>query len=150
MGFESEPITSVAIGRLTKGGPQFVVYSAAGKCGTQSSDEYITYAAGYAFNADGTFGLNDYNLSVSSVGGTAAIGPVTFADFNGALAGIDHQRALLERDAGQAAGHDAGAIAPGEHERAQVHVTRRHALLHASGAGGQRQRRLRDEVLDRK
>jgi hypothetical protein len=83
MGFESEPITSVAIGRLTKGGPQFVVYSAAGKCGTQSSDEYITYAAGYAFNADGTFGLNDYNLSVSSVGGTAEIGPVTFADFNG-------------------------------------------------------------------
>jgi hypothetical protein len=86
MGFESEPITSVAIGRLTKGGPQFVVYSAAGKCGTQSSDEYITYAAGYAFNADGTFGWNDYNFPVSYgglIGGTAEIGPVTFADFNG-------------------------------------------------------------------
>ena len=43
-----------------------------------------------------------------------------------ALARIDDERAVLERDPGQAAGCDADAI-PGEHEGPQIDMARRHA-----------------------
>src|SRR5215468_948783 len=64
-----------------------------------------------------------------------------------ALARIDDQRARLERHARETSGNDADAIAAGEHEWAQIDVARRHALLDAGRARGERQRRLRDEVL---
>src|SRR6476661_9137747 len=63
-----------------------------------------------------------------------------------ALAGIDHERTLLQCDPGEPAGHDADAIPAGQHEWAQIDVTRRNAFLDAGGAGGERERRLCDEV----
>src|SRR5437764_2587965 len=64
-----------------------------------------------------------------------------------ALARIDHERAWFERHAGEASGNDADAVAAGEHEWAQIYVARRHPLLDAGRAGGERERRLGDEVL---
>ena len=54
---------------------------------------------------------------------------------------------FLQRDAREAAGHDADAVAAGEHEGTQIDMARRDAFLDAGRAGGQRERRLRDEIL---
>src|SRR5262245_29135344 len=78
--------------------------------------------------------------SSSSIQHPRVLGPA-------ALAGIDHERAFLQRHPGQAPWHDANAIAPGQHERAQIDVARRNAFLDAGRAGRERERRLRDEIL---
>src|SRR5215475_11386885 len=49
-----------------------------------------------------------------------------------ALARIDHERAFLQRDAGEPARHDGGALAAGEDERPEIDVARGEA---GSGAG---------------
>ena len=64
-----------------------------------------------------------------------------------ALAGIDDQRTLLQRNAGEAARHDADAVCAREHERPQIHMARRNAALERGWAGRQRQRRLGDVVV---
>src|ERR1043166_326881 len=57
------------------------------------------------------------------------VGPILFIEYPGvlgaaALARIDHERAFLQRDAGEAARHDGGALAPREHEGAQIDMAR--------------------------
>src|SRR4051794_12346347 len=64
-----------------------------------------------------------------------------------ALAGIDDQRAFFQSDARQPARDDVDAVAPGQHERAEIDVAGREALFGAGRAGGERQRRLRDKTL---
>src|SRR5580698_5620224 len=54
------------------------------------------------------------------------------------LARIDDERSAFEGDARKAAGHDADAVAAGEHEGTQVDMARRNAFLDAGRAGGQR------------
>ena len=63
-----------------------------------------------------------------------------------ALARIDHQRALLQRDAREAARHDPHAVRARQHERPQVHVARRNAALERRRAGRKRERRLGDVI----
>src|SRR5205823_1470634 len=48
-----------------------------------------------------------------------------------ALAGVDHERSSLQRHTGEAAWHDADAIAPGKHEWAQIDMAGRHSLVDA-------------------
>src|ERR1700722_7466640 len=58
-----------------------------------------------------------------------------------ALARIDHQAALAQRDAGQAAGDDADLLAK-EDEGPEIDVPRRDPGLDEGRAGRERQRRL--------
>src|SRR4029077_19626439 len=55
-----------------------------------------------------------------------------------ALAGIDHERAFLQRHARQPAGHDGGAVASREHERPEIDMAWRKAFFGAGRAGRER------------